>query len=179
MQLSCGPMAPLHAPFLCQSSSQRPPHSRLSVIAQAKKGAKQQQQRPRGRDARPIASPDGPARPTSVATQTLPPSLQGVNFDGIESVEVRGNQVILTMDESDGDTAPAEAQLEEEMHVMDAVVKIFCVHTEPNYSLPWQRKRQYSSTSSGFMVNGKNGEKLLLTNAHSVEYHSQVKVKVI
>ncbi|KAF3787073.1 Protease Do-like 9 [Nymphaea thermarum] len=28
---------------------------------------------------------------------------------------------------------------------MDAVVKVFCVHTEWNFSLPWQRKRQYSS----------------------------------
>jgi hypothetical protein len=25
---------------------------------------------------------------------------------------------------------------------MDAVVKVFCTHTEPNYSLPWQRQRQ-------------------------------------
>ena len=58
--------------------------------------------------------------------------------------------------------------------VMDAVVKIFCVHTEPNYSLPWQRKRQYASTSSGFIIAGENGERWLLTNAHSVEYFSQV-----
>lgn len=58
--------------------------------------------------------------------------------------------------------------------VMDAVVKIFCVHTEPNYSLPWQRKRQFASTSSGFMVEGDNGERFVLTNAHSVEYFSQV-----
>ncbi|CAA6672501.1 unnamed protein product [Spirodela intermedia] len=35
---------------------------------------------------------------------------------------------------------------------MDAVVKVFCVHTEPNFSLPWQRKRQYSSSSSGFII---------------------------
>lgn len=62
-------------------------------------------------------------------------------------------------------------------HVMDSVVKVFCVHTQPNYSLPWQRKRQYSSTSSGFMVKGPRGENWLLTNAHSVEYHSQVKIK--
>lgn len=62
-------------------------------------------------------------------------------------------------------------------HVMDSVVKVFCVHTQPNYSLPWQRKRQYSSTSSGFMVRGPSGENWLLTNAHSVEYHSQVKIK--
>lgn len=56
---------------------------------------------------------------------------------------------------------------------MDAVVKVFCVHTEPNFSLPWQRKRQYSSSSSGFIIGGRR----LLTNAHSVEHHTQVKVK--
>lgn len=56
---------------------------------------------------------------------------------------------------------------------MDSVVKVFCVHTEPNFSLPWQRKRQYSSSSSGFIVGGRR----VLTNAHSVEHHTQVKLK--
>lgn len=56
---------------------------------------------------------------------------------------------------------------------MDAVVKVFCVHTEPNFSLPWQRKRQYSSSSSGFVIGGRR----VLTNAHSVEHYTQVKVK--
>ncbi|XP_070012680.1 protease Do-like 9 [Nicotiana sylvestris] len=56
---------------------------------------------------------------------------------------------------------------------MDAVVKVFCVHTDPNFSLPWQRKRQYSSSSSGFIISGKR----VLTNAHSVEHHTQVKLK--
>ncbi|GLI60058.1 hypothetical protein VaNZ11_001910 [Volvox africanus] len=59
---------------------------------------------------------------------------------------------------------------------MDAVVKVYCMHTEPNYSLPWQRKRQYSSSSSGFVVR-YSGRNWLLTNAHSVDYHTQVKVK--
>ena len=55
------------------------------------------------------------------------------------------------------------------------MVKVYCVHTEPNYSLPWQRKRQYASTSTGFMVTAQEGgDRWLLTNAHSVEYHSQV-----
>ena len=61
---------------------------------------------------------------------------------------------------------------------MDAVVKIYCTHTEPNYSLPWQRKRQYSSTSSGFVVAGDGGQRYLLTNAHSVEYYSQVGARI-
>ncbi|KAG9448759.1 hypothetical protein H6P81_008724 [Aristolochia fimbriata] len=56
---------------------------------------------------------------------------------------------------------------------MDAVVKVFCVHTEPNFSLPWQRKRQYSSSSSGFIIAGRR----VLTNAHSVEHYTQVKLK--
>lgn len=56
---------------------------------------------------------------------------------------------------------------------MEAVVKVFCVHTEPNLSLPWQRKRQYSSSSSGFVIGGRR----VLTNAHSVEHHTQVKLK--
>jgi hypothetical protein len=57
----------------------------------------------------------------------------------------------------------------------DAVVKVHCVHTEPNYSLPWQRKRQFTSTSSGFIVAGpKPADRWLLTNAHSVDYHTQV-----
>ncbi|XP_050382708.1 protease Do-like 9 [Argentina anserina] len=56
---------------------------------------------------------------------------------------------------------------------MDAVVKVFCVHTEPNFSLPWQRKKQYSTSSSGFVI----GDRRVLTNAHSVDHHTQVKVK--
>ncbi|XP_026387314.1 protease Do-like 9 [Papaver somniferum] len=57
--------------------------------------------------------------------------------------------------------------------LMDAVVKVFCVHSEPNFSLPWQRKRQYSSSSSGFIISGRR----VLTNAHSVEHYTQVKLK--
>ncbi|MCL7025312.1 hypothetical protein MKW94_027239 [Papaver nudicaule] len=39
--------------------------------------------------------------------------------------------------------------------LMDAVVKVFCAHSAPNFSLPWQRVRQYSSTSSGFIISGR------------------------
>jgi hypothetical protein len=38
---------------------------------------------------------------------------------------------------------------------------------------PAQRKRQYTSTSTGFVAAG--GERWLLTNAHSVDYHTQVR----
>lgn len=32
---------------------------------------------------------------------------------------------------------------------LDAVVKIWCVHSIPNFSLPWQRRRQERSTGEG------------------------------
>ena len=41
---------------------------------------------------------------------------------------------------------------------------------EPNFSLPWQRKRQYSSNSSGFLLPGRR----ILTNAHCVDHYTQV-----
>jgi len=65
---------------------------------------------------------------------------------------------------------------------MDCVVKIYATHTEPNYSLPWSKIRQYSSTSSGFIIDsqasGSSSGRLVLTNAHSVEHATQVKVKL-
>lgn len=56
---------------------------------------------------------------------------------------------------------------------LNAVVKVYCTHTAPDYSLPWQKQRQYTSTGSAFMI----GDGKLLTNAHCVEYYTQVKVK--
>eukprot|EP00887_Chlorella_sp_A99_P003950 scaffold11.g3950.t1 len=60
---------------------------------------------------------------------------------------------------------------------MDAVVKVLCVHSKPNFELPWQRRQQYSSKSTGFAVATPNGERWLLTNAHSVSYATQVQLK--
>ncbi len=57
--------------------------------------------------------------------------------------------------------------------LMLMLAQVFCVHSEPNYSLPWQRKRQFSSTGSGFIIPGRR----ILTNAHCVDHHSQVKVR--
>eukprot|EP01137_Pigoraptor_chileana_P026877 Opistho-2@8799 len=57
--------------------------------------------------------------------------------------------------------------------VMESIVKIYCRHTEPNFSLPWTMRRQGASVSSGFVIDNRR----ILTNAHSVEYFSQVKVK--
>jgi S1-C subfamily serine protease len=57
--------------------------------------------------------------------------------------------------------------------LMEATIKVFCTHSEPNFSLPWQRKRQFQSSGSGFVIPGRR----ILTNAHCVDHHTQVKVK--
>ncbi|KAK4486100.1 hypothetical protein RD792_008768 [Penstemon davidsonii] len=74
---------------------------------------------------------------------------------------------------TNGSTILEESVVARVVPSMDAVVKVFCVHTDPNFSLPWQRKRQYSSSSSGFVISGRR----VLTNAHSVEHYTQVKLK--
>ncbi|KAF5187933.1 Protease do-like 2 protein, partial [Thalictrum thalictroides] len=51
--------------------------------------------------------------------------------------------------------------------------QVYCTHTAPDYSLPWQKQRQFTSTGSAFMI----GDGKLLTNAHCVEHNTQVKVK--
>lgn len=56
---------------------------------------------------------------------------------------------------------------------IDSVVKVLCVHAKPNFALPWQREKQVNTSSSGYVIEGKR----ILTNAHSVEYYTQVKIK--
>eukprot|EP00751_Fragilariopsis_kerguelensis_P034094 CAMPEP_0170976496 /NCGR_PEP_ID=MMETSP0735-20130129/48725_1 /TAXON_ID=186038 /ORGANISM="Fragilariopsis kerguelensis, Strain L26-C5" /LENGTH=815 /DNA_ID=CAMNT_0011398401 /DNA_START=348 /DNA_END=2792 /DNA_ORIENTATION=+ len=58
--------------------------------------------------------------------------------------------------------------------LFDSIVKIYATHNRvPNYSMPWQYQHPYTSTSSGFVIDGRR----ILTNAHSVEYAGQVLVR--
>jgi len=57
--------------------------------------------------------------------------------------------------------------------VFPSVVKVFCVHSFPSYSQPWQTRRQQMSTSTGFIIAGNR----ILTNAHSVESYSRVELR--
>ncbi|KAH7434289.1 hypothetical protein KP509_06G009600 [Ceratopteris richardii] len=84
---------------------------------------------------------------------------------------------MLSMDENsffygiDGDDEDVAAL--KDVSLLKAIVKVYCVSAEPDYSLPWQLRRQYTTTGSGFMISGKK----LLTNAHCVEHHTQVTVR--
>jgi len=84
----------------------------------------------------------------------------------------------LPLDEEDDDFAGGVSEDEglEGLGVpLDSVVKVWCVHSTPNFSLPWQRRRQVRSSGSGFCIDRKR--RIILTNAHCIEWHAQVKVQ--
>ncbi|KAL7112765.1 hypothetical protein ACP275_04G022300 [Erythranthe tilingii] len=84
-------------------------------------------------------------------------------------VQKKGNQGIVV----DSKEQKVETSNLHNASFLSAVVKVYCTHTAPDYSLPWQKQRQYTSTGSAFMI----GDGKLLTNAHCVEHNTQVKVK--
>jgi len=140
------PLAPSPAPAAAGPKRGRPPSAKAAAAKAARRGSLEG---PSGGSLGAAAAP-GPSRRGNAGTH--PGSSPG--FAAHDD------------DYMGSDVARHEPQ-------MDAVVKVFCTHTEPNYSLPWQRKRQVASTSSGFVIPGN----LVLTNAHSVEHHTQVKLK--
>ncbi|XP_012836205.1 PREDICTED: protease Do-like 2, chloroplastic [Erythranthe guttata] len=84
-------------------------------------------------------------------------------------VQKKGNQGVVV----DSKEQKVETSNLQNASSLSAVVKVYCTHTAPDYSLPWQKQRQYTSTGSAFMI----GDGKLLTNAHCVEHNTQVKVK--
>jgi len=58
-------------------------------------------------------------------------------------------------------------------NLLRSVIKIFAVRTEPNLSMPWQMKRQYSTTASGFAV----ADRHIITNAHAVAFQTSIRVR--
>ncbi|XP_075520566.1 protease Do-like 2, chloroplastic isoform X2 [Primulina tabacum] len=84
-------------------------------------------------------------------------------------VQKKGNKGILV----DSKEQQVEADNLQDAAFLNGVVKVYCTHTAPDYSLPCQKQRQYTSTGSAFMI----GDGMLLTNAHCVEHDTQVKVK--
>lgn len=60
---------------------------------------------------------------------------------------------------------------------LDSVVKVYATHSEPDFLIPWQKKHQTTSTSSGFVLDVPGIGYRVMTNAHSVEYGSVVQVQ--
>ncbi|CAN6214445.1 unnamed protein product [Urochloa humidicola] len=132
--------------------------------------------RRRGRKSRRVRN-EPPSEADAAHSPSPPPRRggpKGAPSGGAEAAEPPRRELAVSMVEVPAALEPVRwEQVAKVMPSMDAVVKVFCVHTEPNFSMPWQRKRQYSSSSSGFIIGGRR----VLTNAHSVEHYTQVKLK--
>ncbi|XP_015879267.2 protease Do-like 9 [Ziziphus jujuba] len=132
-------------------------------------GSSQSSRRGRGRPRKTDSQTETEAqRPKNIATSPKRKSSRIIDQNGDSA-----HHHALALVAEPPMTAPNWESVVRMVPSMDAVVKVFCVHSEPNFSLPWQRKRQYSSSSSGFIIGGRR----VLTNAHSVEHHTQVKLK--
>ncbi|CAF1152056.1 unnamed protein product [Rotaria sordida] len=57
--------------------------------------------------------------------------------------------------------------------VLNSVVKVFCTSTPCNFYLPWQMKRQVTTTSSGFIIKNR----WILSNAHAVSNQSSTRIR--
>ncbi|KAH7863468.1 hypothetical protein Vadar_017901 [Vaccinium darrowii] len=153
---------PNHRLFVTKASNQKkktPPPSPRKSSKETERISQKKSTR-RSKDERPYATADG-NRGRSKAGQ--PQSTTSKSF-GARRKDAKG---FLVNDQQ------VETGNFQDATFLNAVVKVYCTHTEPDYSLPWQKQRQYASTGSAFMI----GEGRLLTNAHCVEHGTQVKVK--
>ncbi|KAK4376312.1 hypothetical protein RND71_006989 [Anisodus tanguticus] len=115
----------------------------------------------RSKNERPLANADGRSC-TNEAGRSQPITIKSFGL------QRKGKGVLLDSKEQQVETGSIQ-----DATFLNAVVKVYCTHTAPDYSLPWQKHRQYTSTGSAFMI----GDGKLLTNAHCVEHDTQVKVK--
>jgi len=82
-------------------------------------------------------------------------------------------QLMLKLEESENDDDEEGSDQSPDQALLNGVVRVYCTHSPPSFSMPWQRKKQEFSTSTGFAI----GNNRILTNAHAVEYGSLIQVK--
>jgi len=81
-------------------------------------------------------------------------------------------------DEPDSPMDEVDDDIAEEMPALRSVVKVFTTHSDPDFTLPWQKQPQYRSNGTGFVISGREPEEMfVLTNAHCVEHFTQVQLK--
>ncbi|KAG5567651.1 hypothetical protein RHGRI_003004 [Rhododendron griersonianum] len=156
---------PNHRLFVTKASNDRKKTPQKSPRKSAKEteGISQKKSTGRSKDERPCANADG----NSVRSNTGQPHSTAFKSFGAQIKDSKG----FLMNDQQVETGNFQ-----DATCLNAVVKVYCTHTEPDYSLPWQKQRQYTSTGrhcSAFII----GDGKLLTNAHCIEYGTQVKVK--
>ncbi|XP_042385106.1 protease Do-like 2, chloroplastic [Zingiber officinale] len=152
-----------HRPFRARRQSLSNSHPTAGNDEQVE-GVSQKRFPGRGKDEKAYLPPDGgrgdAGRSQSHSQSTVFKSIATQKRDTRAVYDLKDQQADNTRNLQDSD-------------FLNAVVKVYCTHTAPDYSLPWQKQRQFTSTGSAFMI----GDGKLLTNAHCVEHGTQVKVK--
>ncbi|XP_009768575.1 protease Do-like 2, chloroplastic isoform X1 [Nicotiana sylvestris] len=147
--------------FLPKASTQNQNHNKNVLKKSSEKEADKQKFPQRSKNEGPFANADG----RSSTNEAGRSQLASIKSFGLQR---KGKGVLLDSKEQQVETSSIQ-----DAAFLNAVVKVYCTHTAPDYSLPWQKQRQYTSTGSAFMI----GDGKLLTNAHCVEHDTQVKVK--
>ncbi|KAF7152262.1 hypothetical protein RHSIM_Rhsim01G0280000 [Rhododendron simsii] len=164
-RLFATPHTPNHRLFVTKASNdkKKTPNKSPRKSAKETEGISQKKSTGRSKDERPCANADG----NSVRSNAGQPHSTAFKSFGAQIKDAKG---FLVNDQQ------VETGNFQDATCLNAVVKVYCTHTEPDYSLPWQKQRQYTSTGrqcSAFII----GDGKLLTNAHCIEYGTQVKVK--
>ncbi|CAN4101195.1 unnamed protein product [Withania somnifera] len=148
----------LFSASLTPSSSFFIPKPAKSSSSPPQKEAGRQKLLRRSKNEGPFANADGRSRTSETGRSQL---------TAIKSFDLQKKGKGVLLDSKDQQVETGSIQ---DAAFLNAVVKVYCTHTAPDYSLPWQKQRQYTSTGSAFMI----GDGKLLTNAHCVEHDTQV-----
>merc|ERR1719326_2009212 len=122
---------------------------------------------------KPQPRPSGSPPPEAAADAA---EIEAAEPGGRDGPQRRGGKGAAKGRETKGEVGPekSETELLEEEDLsalgvpLDAVVKVWTIHSTPNFSLPWQRCRQLRSSGSGFIVDIER--RCILTTAHSIEW---------
>ncbi|XP_074588413.1 protease Do-like 2, chloroplastic [Curcuma longa] len=152
-----------HRPFRARRQSLSNSHATAGNDEQVE-GVSQKRFPGRGKDEKAYLPPDGGRGDAGRS----PSHSQSTVFKSI-ATQKRDTRAVYDLKDQQADNT---RNLQDSVF-LNAVVKVYCTHTAPDYSLPWQKQRQFTSTGSAFMI----GDGKLLTNAHCVEHGTQVKVK--
>ncbi|KAE9460718.1 hypothetical protein C3L33_07380, partial [Rhododendron williamsianum] len=107
--------------------------------------------------------------PNSVTVIRSFPSRASVRDEEVSSL---GKKLLVKdYDEEDDGGDLEEYGRIEDMPQLHAVVMVICTTAEPDVSSPW-RKEQHESYGRGLILSGRR----VLTTAHSVDHHTQLKV---
>ena len=143
----------------------------LAIIVHTAEAFHQTRLMPRGRkakrDGKRASSADSGTSLASVSAESVVNGPQHQTEPGLFWPSVPGKS--SNGEVSDHSTDDEEYGLSAD--VLDSIIKIHATHSNPSFTMPWQRKIQTVSTSSGFpvLISESIGSRII-TNAHSVEY---------